>query len=158
MKNISTLIALMLFLAAPLAFSADAIPAAATAAAKAPAFKAHVLSRAELDALLANPEKVLLIDVRRPDEVTAIGGFQVYLSIQAKDIEKNLAFIPRDRTIVVVSNHAGRGGKAADLLTDKGFNVAGAAGVENYEKEGGTITKIAPPPPKQAAASEAAAH
>jgi len=145
------LVSLAIALSAPLAYSADVT--APVTAVKAPSFKAHVLNRAEIDALLAVPDKVVLIDVRRPDEITSIGGFPVYLSIQAKEIEKNLAYIPRDRVIVLVSNHAGRAGKVADLLTDKGFNVAGAAGVEGYEAEGGVIHKIAPPLPKQASVS-----
>ncbi len=51
------------------------------AAQKADAPKAKTLTRAEFDALLANPSSVLVIDVRRPDELTAKGGFPVYLSI-----------------------------------------------------------------------------
>jgi rhodanese-related sulfurtransferase len=82
------------------------------------------------------------LDVRRPDELTAIGGFPVYLNVQSKDVEKYLAFIPKDRLIVTVSNHAVRAGVVADLLTRKGFKVAGAAGVQNYEAEGGTLTKV----------------
>ena len=113
-------------------------------AAKAPAFKAHVLSRTELDALLAKPEKVLLIDVRRPDELQTIGGFPVYLSIQLADLEKSLAYIPKDRTLVTVSNHAGRGGRAADFLADHGFKVAGTVGAQNYEEQGGQLVRIAP--------------
>ena len=111
----------------------------------APASKAKVLTRAELDQLLATPDKVLLIDVRRPDEVSANGGFPVYLSIQIGELEKHLDAIPKDRIIVTVSNHAARGGKAADLLASQGFNVAGAVGAENYEKEGGTLTRIEVP-------------
>jgi rhodanese-related sulfurtransferase len=120
------------------------------AATQAPASKAHVLTRAELDALLAQPNKIVVIDVRRPDEVSSIGGFPVYLSIQLSDLEKSLAWIPKDRQIVTVSNHAGRAGRAADLLSSKGFKVAGAAGVQTYEKEGGQLTKIAVPPAKPA--------
>ncbi len=116
-------------------------------AAGAPASKAHVLSKSELEALLAKPDQVLLIDVRRPDEVTSIGGFPVYLSIQASELESSLAWIPKGRTIVTVSNHAGRAGKAADLLASKGFKVAGAVGAETYEKDGGKITHLKPPPP-----------
>jgi rhodanese-related sulfurtransferase len=123
---------------------------AATAAftQQAPASKAKVLTRAELDTLLDHPEKVLVIDVRRPDEITSIGGFAVYLSIQAGELEKHLSEIPRDRVIVTVSNHAARGGRAADLLTDHGFNVAGTVGAETYESEGGKLVKIAIPPPQ----------
>lgn len=108
--------------------------------------KAKVLNRAELDHLLSSPDKILLIDVRRPDEISSIGGFPVYLSIQAGDLEKHLSDIPKDRILVTVSNHAGRAGRAADLLTDKGFNVAGAVGAETYESEGGQLLKIKAPP------------
>jgi rhodanese-related sulfurtransferase len=104
--------------------------------------KAKKLSRAELDKLLAEPGKVLLIDVRRPDEISSNGGFPVYLSIQAAELEKHLAEIPRDRLIVTVSNHAARGGRAADLLERNGFHVAGTVGVEDYAAEGGQIVKI----------------
>jgi rhodanese-related sulfurtransferase len=109
---------------------------------QAPAFKAHVLSRAELDDLLKKPESLLFIDVRRPDEVTNVGGFPVYLSIQSDSLASSLAWIPKDRLIVTVSNHAARAGKAADLLTAKGFKVAGAVGAQVYEKDGGALTKI----------------
>jgi rhodanese-related sulfurtransferase len=116
--------------------------------------QAKVLTRAEIDDLLSKPDQVLIIDVRRPDEVTSIGGFPVYLSIQLADLEKSLAYIPKDRTIIALSNHAARGGRAADILTKAGFKVAGAAGAENYEAEGGKLTKIAPPPPKAEAKKE----
>jgi rhodanese-related sulfurtransferase len=107
------------------------------------------LNRAQTDALLAKPEQLLVIDVRQPDEITKIGGFPAYLSIQNGELENSLAFIPKDRTIIVLSNHAGRAGKAADLLVSKGFNVAGAVGVQNYEEEGGKLTKIAPKEPSK---------
>ena len=102
-----------------------------------PASNAKVLKRAEIDALLAQPSNVLVIDVRRPDEITSIGGFPVYLNVQAGDLEKRLPSIPKDRVIITVSNHASRAGRAADLLQKNGFNVAGAAGAQDYEAEGG---------------------
>ncbi len=117
--------------------------------------EAKVLTRAEIDALLAKPDQVLIIDVRRPDEVKDIGGFPVYLSIQINDLEKSLAWIPRDRTIIALSNHAARGGRAADILIKAGFKVAGAAGAETYEQEGGTLTKIVAPPPNPNAKQDA---
>jgi rhodanese-related sulfurtransferase len=109
---------------------------------------AKVLNRAEIDALLARPDQALIIDVRRPDEISSIGGFPVYLSIQIKDLEKSLAWIPKDRTLIALSNHASRGGQAADILAKAGFKVAGAAGAEDYEEQGGTLTKIVAPPPR----------
>lgn len=118
-------------------------------------WKTPKLDRAHIDALLAKPDKLLIIDLRRPDELTKIGGFPVYFSIQVADLEKNLALIPKDRQILTVSNHAGRAGAAGDLLTSKGFKVAGAAGVQNYEEEGGTLTRLQPPAPKPATADAA---
>jgi rhodanese-related sulfurtransferase len=125
--------------------------------AAAPEYKGRApkLTRVALDAYLATPDKIVLIDLRRPDELIAIGGFPVYLSIQSKELEKNLAFVPRDRDIITVSNHAGRAGGAANLLLDKGYKVVGAVGVQDYEAEGGTLFKIAPPPPRKTGAADA---
>jgi len=119
-----------------------------------PPSEAKALTRAEFDALLAKPEQVLLIDLRRPDEVKDIGGFPAYFSIQIGDLEKNLSWIPRDRTIVTLSNHAVRSGQAADILRKNGFKVAGTLGVQTYEEQGGKLTKIVPPAPRTTAVAE----
>ena len=137
-------IILTMLLAITVAFSQQAAP---TGGKKQPPSQAKKLTRAELDALLAKPDQVLVIDVRRPDEVSSVGGFPVYLSVQAADLEKSAAWIPKDRIIITVSNHAARGGRAADLLASKGFHVAGTVGAEDYESEGGKLTKIEPPKP-----------
>lgn len=118
----------------------------------APASKAKILTRAEFDALLATPGRVLIIDVRRPTEIAQNGGFPVFLNIQADDLEKHLAEIPKDKPLILVSNHAHRGGIAADLLESKGFKIAGAIGAQVYESEGGKLIKY--PPEKPAAPVE----
>jgi rhodanese-related sulfurtransferase len=109
--------------------------------------EAKELTRAEFEDLLAKPDQVLLIDLRRPDEVTKVGGFPAYFSIQIGDLDKNLAWIPKDRTIITVSNHATRTGQAADILAKNGFKVAGTVGAQTCEEQGGKLTKILPPPP-----------
>src|SRR5438105_15198179 len=115
-------------------------------------YKTRRLDRAAVDALLARPQKLVVIDVRRPDELTVKGSFPVYLNIQAKEIDKALPYIPRDRWILTVSNHAHRAGAAGDVLASKGFKVAGAAGSEDYEAQGGKeIIKVSAPAPKTAA-------
>lgn len=122
-----------------------------------PAAQFKKLTRAEFDALVANPAGVLILDVRRPDELTSIGGFGVYLSVQAAELEKRLAFIPKDRAIITVSNHSARAGRAAELLAKNGFTVAGGIGAQDYEAEGGALVKIAAPAPAQATAGAAPA-
>jgi rhodanese-related sulfurtransferase len=107
---------------------------------------AKVLTRAELDELLAKPGQVLIVDVRRPDEISRVGGFPVYLNVQINDLEKSVAWIPKDRPLVAVSNHAHRAATAADILAKAGFKVAGAAGAQLYESDGGKLTKVVPPP------------
>ncbi|RYG09439.1 MAG: rhodanese-like domain-containing protein [Chitinophagaceae bacterium] len=148
MKNFLKAVAVAFVFIAPLSFAAEETPKKTET--QVWKYKTQKLDRAQLDALLAHPEKLLVIDLRRPDELTKIGGLPVYLSIQSKELEKNLAYIPKDRSIITVSNHAGRAGSGGDLLTSKGFKVAGAVGVQDYEAEGGTLVKIAPPPPKTA--------
>src|SRR5262245_26427864 len=101
MKTIATFSLIGVLLAAG---SPVAAQQAAPQGQSAPAFKAKKLTRAEFDALRANPSKLLVLDVRRPDELQSIGGFGAYLSIQASELERSLAWIPRDRTIVTVSN------------------------------------------------------
>ncbi len=128
---------------------ASAVSFAQQPAAEQPS-KAKILTRAEFDALLATPGRVLLIDVRRPTEIAMNGGFPVYLNIQADDLGKHLAEIPKDKPLILVSNHAHRAGIAADLLESKGFKIAGAIGAQVYESDGGKLIKYAPEKPAAA--------
>jgi len=119
-------------------------------------YKARRLGKADVDALLAKPDAVLFIDLRAPAEHIQYGAFPVFLSVQNKDLEKQLAWLPKDRRIVTVSNHAQRAGAAADLLASKGFDVAGATGAEEYEVEGGTaVSHLVPRAPRVAGAASA---
>lgn len=100
---------------------------------------APVLNRTQIDALLAQPEKVIFIDLRRADEIASIGGLPVFLAIQSSELDRFLPYIDKDRQIVTVSNHAGRAKKAASYLTSHGFNVVGAVGVQDYATQGGFL-------------------
>ena len=140
------LAAAVLLITANLALAQQPAPASQPISAK--------LNRQQVDGLLTYPDQVLIVDVRRPDEIGTIGGFATYLSVQAKDIDSGAVFIPRDRTLITVSNHAGRALKAADALVAKGFKVAGAVGAQDYEAEGGKLSKISAPAPKVASAAQ----
>lgn len=122
-------------------------PAAAAKVASTPwTYATKQLDRDAVDTLLSRPGEVLVIDVRRPDELVDKGSFPVYLNVQVKDLEQSLAFIPRERWILTVSNHAHRAGAAGDLLSAKGFKVAGATGSEDYEAQGGkAVVRVAAP-------------
>ena len=113
-------------------------------------YKTRQLSRNDVDKLLSNPKKLLVLDVRRPDELVKYGSLAVYLNVQLKDLPYALDYIPRDRQIITVSNRAHRAGAAGDLLASKGYKVAGALGSEDYREAGGSIQKVLPPPPQPA--------
>ena len=148
MKKIASFLIVASLASAAVAAQAPALPGAQSGrTAGAPAFASKKLTRVEFDRLRDNPAGLLVLDVRRPDELSSIGGFPAYLSIQAAELEKSLAWIPKDRAIVTVSNHAARAGRAADLLVKNGFNVVGAIGAQDYESEGGTLVKFGPPSP-----------
>jgi rhodanese-related sulfurtransferase len=131
------------------------VPASAVTPAADPAYtyKTLRLNRASFDALLSKPEQLLVLDIRRPDELVKYGGFPAYLSIQTNDVQKSLAYIPQNRLIVTVSNHAHRAGAVGDILSSYGYHVVGAIGVLDYEAEGGVLTNILPPPPRTASAA-----
>lgn len=130
-----------------------AAPATEAASAAAPkpyvappwTYQTKQLSRNDVDKLLGNPKKLLVIDVRRPDELSKYGSLPVYLNVQLKDLPVALDYIPRDRVIVTVSNRAHRAGAAGDLLSKAGFKVAGALGSEDYREAGGTVIKVTAP-------------
>ena len=151
--NALALVALLGLTAVAQAQTAASAPAAAAEW----KYKTQRLKAAEVDALLAQPEKLLVLDLRRPDELIKYGSFPVFLNIQNKDLDKQLAWLPKDRAILTVSNHAQRAGRAGDLLTEKGFKVVGATGSEDYENEGGkAVAHIQPPAPRAQAAEGSA--
>jgi rhodanese-related sulfurtransferase len=159
MKNLKkSVLAIALGLTMSAAFAQQGAPASngAIPAAKVWKYQTKELSRDQLDEWLAKPGQVVFLDLRRPDELIKYGSFPAFLNIQNKDLEKHLAYIPKDRAIITVSNHAIRAGAAGDLLTAKGYKVVGAAGSEDYEKEGGTaVSKITAPPPRVASVATA---
>jgi gluconolactonase len=135
-------IGLALGIAAAAAFPATVLveTAHAQAAAGAPAQQQEPeLSREQVDQLIAAPDSVVFIDVRRADEIAAIGSLPVFLNIQASELDRFVGYIPRDRQVVTISNHAGRARKTAALLRERGFTVAGVVGVEDYAAQGGTL-------------------
>lgn len=146
----NTVLAAALILGGAFAYAQEAAqPASPAASAYVPppwTYKTKQLNRLQVDALLGNPKKLLIIDLRRPDELVKYGSFPAYLNLQVKDLPELLEYIPKDRVILTVSNRAHRAGAAGDILSANGYKVAGAIGSVDYEEAGGTITKVAPPP------------
>src|SRR5512140_1899662 len=106
-RKLTTMAILAMVMTSPVGLAAengDAKKPEAAAAAQPYKYKTPKLNRAQIDALLAKPAELLIIDTRRPDEISKIGSFPVYLNIQIDGLEAALPFIPKDRSIVTVSN------------------------------------------------------
>jgi rhodanese-related sulfurtransferase len=112
-------------------------PVAAAKSAPAPAGKE--IRRAELDALLAQPERIFVLDLRGPDEIVKIGSLPGYVNIPIAELESRLSEVPKDKIILPVSNHSVRAWKAQAILEQHGYKVPGGIGVQDYEKEGGKL-------------------
>jgi rhodanese-related sulfurtransferase len=157
LKALSAWTLLAAALVAPHAWGQTNANAPAGQQAQAWKYKTKRLNAGEVDALLATSDKLVVLDIRRPDELIRYGSFPAFLNIQYADLDKHLAYLPKDRAILTVSNHAQRAGAAGDALTAKGYTVAGATGSEDYEQEGGkAVRHVQPPPPRNAASAPAA--
>jgi rhodanese-related sulfurtransferase len=64
-----------------------------------------------------NPQSILLIDVRDPDEYAA-GSFKTAVNIPTDELEKKIPTLPSDKPIVFVCNTGARSGEAFYMLQD----------------------------------------
>jgi rhodanese-related sulfurtransferase len=64
-----------------------------------------------------NPDSIMLIDVRDADEY-AMGHFKTAVNIPVNDLEKKVATLPADKTIVFVCSTGARSGESFYMLQD----------------------------------------
>jgi rhodanese-related sulfurtransferase len=64
-----------------------------------------------------DPDSILLIDVRDPDEFAA-GAFKTAVNIPTDELEKKIATLPADKPIVFVCNTGARSGEAFYMVQD----------------------------------------
>jgi rhodanese-related sulfurtransferase len=67
--------------------------------------------------LKENPDSILLIDVRDPDEFKK-GTFKTAVNIPTDDLEKKLKTLPSDKPIVFVCNTGAKSGEAFYMMKD----------------------------------------
>ena len=92
-----------------------------------------------------NPESIMLIDVRDPDEY-AQGHFKTAVNIPVGDLENKVATLPADKTIVFVCSTGARSGESFYMLQDLRPELKNAYYLEaecTYNKDGSyNIKKI----------------
>jgi len=64
-----------------------------------------------------NPNSIMLIDVRDPDEYAA-GSFKTAVNIPTDDLEKKIKILPTNKPIVFVCNTGARSGEAYYMVQD----------------------------------------
>ena len=92
-----------------------------------------------------NPDSILLIDVRDPDEVAA-GAFKTAKNIPVDKLEKTIKTLPSDKPIVFVCATGARSGEAYYMVKDIRPDIKEVYYVDaeiTYKKDGSY--KITPP-------------
>jgi rhodanese-related sulfurtransferase len=95
--------------------------------------------------LKENPDSILLIDVRDPDEVAA-GAFKTAKNIPVDKLEKTIKTLPSDKPIVFVCATGARSGEAYYMVKDIRPDIKEVYYLEaeiTYKKDGSY--KITPP-------------
>ncbi|MGD1984978.1 MAG: rhodanese-like domain-containing protein [Desulfobacterales bacterium] len=64
-----------------------------------------------------NPQSIMLIDVRDPDEYAA-GSFETAVNIPTDELEKKISTLPTDKPIVFVCSTGARSGEAYYMVQD----------------------------------------
>jgi rhodanese-related sulfurtransferase len=64
-----------------------------------------------------NPQRIMLIDVRDPDEYAG-GSFKSAVNIPTDELEKKIPSLPADKPIVFVCNTGARSGEAFYMVQD----------------------------------------
>ncbi|MCL5006215.1 MAG: rhodanese-like domain-containing protein [Acidobacteria bacterium] len=129
---------LMLFICGPVLFGSpqqhpSVAPGASETAAK------------HLHSLLSKNAKILVIDVRTPEEYSN-GRIPDAINIPIDDLPKTIQqlHIPKDTTIITVCDQGGRSSRAALELQKMGYKTTSFCRLDSWKKNGYKIKKEQP--------------
>ncbi len=81
-------------------------------------------------------EKIFLLDVRRPEELTEHGAIEGHVNIPIDQLEDRLSEVPKDQPVVVYCMHGGRASRGADILAKHGYPAAQYGGITDWKDAG----------------------
>ncbi len=88
----------------------------------------------------ARQDGAMVVDVRNDDEYAA-GHVSGAASLPLPEVEARMQELPKDRTIYFICQGGGRSGKAADLLSEAGFDARSVSGgTSAWVEAGGEVT------------------
>ena len=106
-------------------------PAAPPAAARPPLDESKRVKAADIDAMLAKGD-VVVLDVREDAELVETGTVKGAIHIPLGQLEARLGELPKDKVILTACRSGGRASRAQTLLDSKGFKTAGFCGLADY--------------------------
>jgi rhodanese-related sulfurtransferase len=104
---------------------------AAPPAPRPPLDESKRVKAAEIDALLAKGD-VVVLDVREDAELAETGTVKGAVHIPLGQLEARLGELPKDKVILTACRSGGRASRALTLLEAKGFKTAGFCGLADY--------------------------
>jgi rhodanese-related sulfurtransferase len=100
-----------------------------------------VITRTELESLMAEGRRVVVLDVRTADEF-ARGTVFGARNVTAAELPDAIAGLPRDAVVVAVCNHGGsRSQGAAQVLRDAGLDARFLVGGVHGSSPGDSWTR-----------------
>ena len=88
----------------------------------------------------ARQDGAMIIDVREDDEYAA-GHVSGAASLPLSEVEARMQDLPKDQTLYLICQGGGRSGKAADLLSEAGFDARSVSGgTSAWVEAGGEVT------------------
>ena len=94
------------------------------------------LTPEELAQALEKKDKVFLLDVREPNELTEAGAIDGYVNIPLGQLQNRLKEVPKDKLIITYCMRGNRAGQAAAILEKAGYDVYGSCGIVPWKEKG----------------------
>lgn len=114
-----------------------------------PAQRSQTAVETKIDVLkekLDRGEKVLIVDVRREDEVRS-GSIPGAVNIPMAELEARMKDIAKDVQIVFACDHGDRSSRAAELFEKNGYKTSTFCALEGWKSKGYKTGQIRRPDP-----------
>ena len=94
------------------------------------------LTADELKAMIDGQEKMLLLDVREPQELEKLGALKGFVNIPLGQVGKRLGEVPKGTLIVSVCNRAVHAASAAGILHKNGHTQLRTFAMNDWTEKG----------------------
>ena len=97
---------------------------------------AKQLTTDDIKKLVDSKAKMVVVDVREPDELEKLGTLEGVMNIPLGQVESRWSEVPKDVPLVVLCNRGARAGKAADVFKEHGYKDVSYGGLREWKARG----------------------